>query len=199
MKSWRPRFLLNTRTHPFNSPLSRTTWVSRYQKGKPICILLKQETASGIGISWAVCKSAPCSRQITTPAPHHWVFLQAKCPSCRPTNSIKALKAPFLAKKILQIQMLHKPDFIAVISSLVSCTSFHSGLFMFFLLVPTYVTVYEERVWNDLFHVELTVHHLSVFSTLIWRFLCGFESFGIIFLCLSWSYIIVLLLYDVCI
>ena len=29
---------------------------------------------SGSGISWAVCKSAPCSRQITMPAPHHSVF-----------------------------------------------------------------------------------------------------------------------------
>jgi len=26
--------LIHTHTHPFNSPLSRTTWVSRYQKGK---------------------------------------------------------------------------------------------------------------------------------------------------------------------
>ena len=41
---------------------------------KPIWILLKQETVSGSGISWAICKSAPCSRQITTPAPHHSVF-----------------------------------------------------------------------------------------------------------------------------
>ena len=46
-----------------------------------------------INISWAICKSAPCSRQITTPAPHHSVFLQAGCPSCHPTNSVKALKA----------------------------------------------------------------------------------------------------------
>jgi len=29
---------------------------------------------SGIGISWAICKSAPRSRQITTPAFHHSVF-----------------------------------------------------------------------------------------------------------------------------
>ena len=48
---------------------------------------------SGSGISWAVCKSASRSRQITMPAPHHSVFLQAGCPSCRPTNSVKALKA----------------------------------------------------------------------------------------------------------
>jgi len=38
---------------------------------KPIWILLKQETVSGSGISWASCKSAPHSRQITTPAPRH--------------------------------------------------------------------------------------------------------------------------------
>ena len=31
----------HTHTHPFNNPLSRTTWLSRYQKGKPIWILLK--------------------------------------------------------------------------------------------------------------------------------------------------------------
>ena len=49
-----------------------TTHVSRYQK-VPIWILLKQETVSGSGISWAICKSAPRSRQITTSAPHHSV------------------------------------------------------------------------------------------------------------------------------
>ena len=41
---------------------------------KPIWILLKQETVSGCGISWDICKSAPCSRQITMPAPHCSVF-----------------------------------------------------------------------------------------------------------------------------
>jgi len=40
------------------------------RKEKPIWILLKQETVSGSGIRWAVCKSAPRSRQITTPVPH---------------------------------------------------------------------------------------------------------------------------------
>ena len=44
------------------------------RKVKPIWILLKQETLSGNGVSWAICKSAPCSKQITTPAPHHSVF-----------------------------------------------------------------------------------------------------------------------------
>jgi len=43
-------------------------WAST-RKVKPIGILLKQETVSGSGISWAIYKSAPCSRQITTPEP----------------------------------------------------------------------------------------------------------------------------------
>jgi len=51
---------------------------------KPIWILLEQETVSGSGISWALCKSAPRSRQITTPAPHHSVFYK---PDALPTNS----------------------------------------------------------------------------------------------------------------
>ena len=33
---------------------------------KPVWISLKQETVSGSGISWAICKSAPRSRQIAT-------------------------------------------------------------------------------------------------------------------------------------
>ena len=66
--------------------------MSRYQKCKTNVDLLKQETVSGSGIIWAICKSASCSRQITMPAPHRSVFLQAGCPSCRPTNSVKALK-----------------------------------------------------------------------------------------------------------
>ena len=79
--------LMDTHTHtqPFNGPLSRTTRVSRHQKG---WILLKQETVSGSGISWAICKSAPQSRQITTSAPHHSVFYRPDAlPATQPTAS----------------------------------------------------------------------------------------------------------------
>ena len=44
------------------------------KKIKTIWILLKQGTVSGSGINWAICKSAPRSIQITTPAHHHSVF-----------------------------------------------------------------------------------------------------------------------------
>jgi len=59
-------------------------WAGSTRKVKPIWILLKQETLSGSGISWAVCKSAPRSRPITTP-----VLLQAGCPSCRQQTASK--------------------------------------------------------------------------------------------------------------
>ena len=84
----------NTHTHPFNGPLSGTTQVSRYQKGKTnLDFFLKQETVSGSSISWAICKCASHSRQITMPTSHHSSLLQARCPSCCPTNGVKALKA----------------------------------------------------------------------------------------------------------
>ena len=58
------------------------------RKEKPIWILLKQETVSGNGIRWAICKSAPCSRQITTPAPHHSIFYRLDAlPAAHPTVS----------------------------------------------------------------------------------------------------------------
>ena len=58
------------------------------RKAKPIWILLKQETVSGSGISWAICKSAPSSRQITMPAPHHSVFYRPDAlPAAQPTSS----------------------------------------------------------------------------------------------------------------
>ena len=65
---------LYTHTHLFNGPFFRTTWVGRYQKGKTNLDFTEARTVSGSGISWAICKSSPGSRQITTPAPHHSVF-----------------------------------------------------------------------------------------------------------------------------
>jgi len=83
----------SSHTHLFNGLLFRTTRVSWYQKGKPVWILLKQETVSGSGISWAIYKSAPCCRQITTPTPHHSVYYR---PDALPAAQPTALKAHIL-------------------------------------------------------------------------------------------------------
>ena len=79
-----------THTHPFNGPFSGTTQVSRYQKGKTNLDFTEARDSEW---QWhqlgymQVCTSTP-----------PLCFLQAICPSCRPTNSVKALKATVLRK-----------------------------------------------------------------------------------------------------
>jgi len=79
--------LLHTHTHLTALCPGLPGWAGT-GKTKPIWILLKQETVSGSGVSWAICKSAPCSRQITMPTPHHSVFYRLDAlPAAQPTVS----------------------------------------------------------------------------------------------------------------
>ena len=79
-----------TTLHPFNGLFSRTTWVSRHQKGKPFWILLEQEMQwHQLDHMQIICTSLHTDNHASTSL---LSFLQAGCPSCRPTNSIKALK-----------------------------------------------------------------------------------------------------------
>ena len=76
------------KTHMFNGSFPGLPRWAGTRKVKPIWILLKQETMSGSGISRAICKSAPRSRQITTSAPHHSVFYRPDAlPATQPTAS----------------------------------------------------------------------------------------------------------------
>ena len=50
------QLLLLLLLQPFYDPLSGTTQVSRYQKDKPLWMLLKQSRWGGSGISWTICK-----------------------------------------------------------------------------------------------------------------------------------------------
>ena len=87
------KFETHTHTHPFNSPLSRTTQVSRYQKGKTNLDFTEARDSEW---QWhqlghmQVCTSLQTDNHASTPP---LSFLQAGCPSCHPTNSVKALKA----------------------------------------------------------------------------------------------------------
>jgi len=85
----------NTHTHTHTHTHVYQPFFHDYP-GEPVpetWILLKQETVSDSGISWYICRPAPRSKQITTPVYPTTQFLQAGCPSCRPTNSIRAFKA----------------------------------------------------------------------------------------------------------
>jgi len=84
--------IIHTRLHPFNGPLSGTTQVSRYQKGKTNLDLTEARDSE---LQWnplghmQVCTSLQADNYTSTPL---LSFLQAGCPSCRPTNNVKALK-----------------------------------------------------------------------------------------------------------
>ena len=84
----------HTHTHTRLTALfSRTTRVSRYQKGKT-----NLDFAEARGSEWQwhqlghtqVCTTLQTDKHTSNPP---LSFLQAGCPSCRPTNSVKAPKA----------------------------------------------------------------------------------------------------------
>ena len=78
----------HTHTHTHTHLMALFLGLPGTRKVKPIWILLKQETASGSGVSWDICKSATRSRQITTLAPHHSVFYKPDAlPATQPTAS----------------------------------------------------------------------------------------------------------------
>ena len=85
--------LLNIYLHTHNGPLSGTTQVSRYQKGKTNLDFTEARDSKW---QWhqlghmQVCTSLQTDNHTSTPP---LSFLQAGCPSCCPTNSVKALKA----------------------------------------------------------------------------------------------------------
>jgi len=83
---------MQAHTQPFNGPLSGTTRVGRYQKGKTSLDFTEARYSEW---QWhqlghmQVCTLLQTDNHASTPP---LSFLQAGCPSCRPTNSIEALK-----------------------------------------------------------------------------------------------------------
>ena len=81
----------HTHTHLFNGPLSGTTRVSRYQKGKTNLDFTEARDSEW---QWhqlghmQVCIALQTDSHASTPP---LGFLQVGCPSCHPTNSVKAV------------------------------------------------------------------------------------------------------------
>ena len=84
------QYQINTRS--FNGPLSGTTRASRYQKGKANLDFTEERDSEWQWHQLGHMQICTLLEKTTTPALHHSVFLEAGCPSCRPTNSIKALQ-----------------------------------------------------------------------------------------------------------
>ena len=97
-RSWRAVLVLSRpnhsqHTHPFHGPFSGNTQVSWYQKGKTDLDFTEARDSEW---QWhqlghmQVCTLLRTDNHASTPLIS---FLQVGCPSCRPTNSVKALKA----------------------------------------------------------------------------------------------------------
>ena len=84
-------------THTFNGRMSGTTWVSRYQKGKTNLDFTEARDSEWQWHQLQVCTSLQTDNHANTSP---LSFLQAGCPSCRPTNSVKALKGRPLPEEI---------------------------------------------------------------------------------------------------
>ena len=99
-------FDLYTHTHTFNGPLSGTTRVSRYQKGKTNLDFTEARDSEW---QWyqldymQVCTSLQTDNHASTPP---LSFLQAGCPSCRPTDSVKA---PIYVQQV-QVTLILSPE-----------------------------------------------------------------------------------------
>jgi len=74
-------------THPFNGPFSGTTQVSQYQKGKTNLDFIEARDSE-----WQWHQLGHMQVCILLQTDNH-----AGCPSCRPTNSVKALKGYLVA------------------------------------------------------------------------------------------------------
>ena len=140
---------------PFNGLFSRTTWVSRYQKGKTN---LDFTGARDSEWQWhqmghmQVCISLQTDNHASTPS---LCFLQAGCPSCRPTNSVKALKAQWIyavkRKRNTSSQVLRK-------------NNWSKWLISYFLKLQSYSSQYYHYC-STLIH---KVIHVIQYSDLFW-------------------------------
>jgi len=82
-----------THTHLFNGPFSGTIQVSRYQKGKTNLDFSEARDSDWQWHQLGHTQGCTCLQTNNHASTPPLSFLQARCPSCRPTNSIKALKA----------------------------------------------------------------------------------------------------------
>jgi len=79
------------------------TRVSRYQNGKTNLDFTEARDSEWQCISWVICKSAPRSRQITTPAPHPTThFFTGRMPFVTPNQQRQSTEGRRNAAKNLQ-------------------------------------------------------------------------------------------------
>ena len=79
---------IHTHTQSPNGQYSKTTWVRCYRDSNPILDFNVSRDDGGGSRNSNVCKALVRS----SPPEYQHSFLQARCPFCRPTNSVKAVQ-----------------------------------------------------------------------------------------------------------
>ena len=92
MQSMQPSHHIITLSLSLSLSLSVSTAILQVNLGQPVFIEARDDGSGGDSWSYRSCK-APV--ESLSPTNQHQVFLQAGCPSCRPTNSVKALKGKY--------------------------------------------------------------------------------------------------------
>jgi len=119
-----------THTHTFNGLFSGTTQVSQYQKGKTNVVFSEARDSEW---QWhqlghmQVCTLLQTDNHTSTPP---LCFLQARCPSCHPTNSVKALKVYSMERNFNWVftehQILHNTAQFRKVSLIINPHEFSS-------------------------------------------------------------------------
>ena len=105
-----------------------TTRVSRYRKGKTN---LDSTEARDSEWQWAICKSAPRSRQITMPAPHHSLFYKpAALPAAQPTVSKHSINYSDTQESAQRMRPEGKPEHGPCQCGIPPWNCIHSHVFM---------------------------------------------------------------------
>ena len=122
----------HARTHTFNGPFSGTTQVSQYQNGKTNLDFTEARDSEW---QYASLHFDPDNHASNPPLS----FLQTRCPSCRPTNNMKALKGYpcFILYNISIWDQTHDIH-ISGLSTYAISTSIGLNLHHTLLQLPTY-------------------------------------------------------------
>ena len=128
---------------------------------------------SGSGISWAICKSAPCSRQITLPAPHHSFFTR-RMPFLPPNQQRQSTEGRLdkVTKPCFRFLILLCVFLIFQLIAMHVCFSFVRFSFL--------VDWLGKHIWNDLYFFDEPDSQPELIQSVLIRLndfsLCSFGS-----------------------
>jgi len=88
--------------------------VGRYQKGKTNLDFTEARDSEWQRHQLGICRSAPRSRQINTPAPHHSVFFTDRMPFLPPNQQCQSTEGSYMCQQIKKNMLMDFPEIAGV-------------------------------------------------------------------------------------